>query len=498
MRRAGAMAALTAVYDGTFAAIREQAADPARLDRQWVVSLVDAWDNHTLPMCRAASRPTALGRDRGAALILTRMWSRSGRRRREWLAETMTAAGYSDPAFTDDLEPPVQRPYPDGAGNAYPVSRVLDSADWEALARDYDVTRAEVAELQVEHTGSGVEARLRLLAARRFADGRAALVFSFHGIDAFTFAGTDAVGRTGDFSLATTPGAALTLATAAGDVSLHGHSASWIPDDPLWHRSAAGRRATSELCATSNPREPGEWSLLMNGDVRGRWCRALAAFLRAAALEIRLMGHAAMLHRAEAEALSTALAGVGARTVDALSHQPMKHREAAAEKILSDLWHAASPDLRRVLAQVAYRIDAGPWSAVTATAEAARPEHSVSPKQTLADVDFTGGRIRHVRVAPQKRYLSRDFSPSDGAGGTDDPGAVLFHIEGSRAGVPAIVVLDLEGVRTAAVHGAPGPATVLAAPPMFSAGELVLPVVGAEPWRVAAATMRIWRDRALD
>jgi hypothetical protein len=493
MRRAGAMAALTAVYDGTFAAIREQVADPARLDRPWVVSLIDTWDNHTLPMCRAASRPTVLGRDRGAALILARMWSRSGRRRREWLAETMNAAGYSDPAFTGDLQPPVRRPHPDGAGNAYPVSRVLDSADWEALARDYDVTCAEVAELQVEHIGSGVDGRLLLLAPRRFADSRAGLVFFFHDIDAFTFAGADAVGRTGDFSLTTTPDAALTLATATGDVSLRGRSASWIPEDPLWHRSTSGRAATADLCGTSDPREPEEWSLLMNGDIRGRWCRALAAFLRGAALEIRLMGHATMLHRAEVEALGTALAEVGARTVDALSHQPMKHREAAAEEILRDLWHAASPDLRRVLAQVAHRIDAGPWAAVTATAEAARPEHSVSPKQALADVDFTGGRIRYVRVAPQKRYLSRDFGPSDGA---DNPGAVLLHVEGSRAGVPVIVVLELEGVSTADVHGAP-PTTVLAAAPIFEAGELILPVVGAEPWRVSVAKMRIWRDRAL-
>ncbi|MES4906082.1 MULTISPECIES: hypothetical protein [unclassified Streptomyces] len=304
------------------------------------------WDNNLFPLFWAACTANADERERRALTVLEWM-AGSSERRRGWMTEQATIAGY-------ELEPllPPAKPYAPGRdyrGHVITPLCRLTRQTVDDLGPDYDLATATVRHLRVERAGTLLTASLQLVAPRRYALDEstpaqpALLNVALDGV-------TDAV-----FDLSDTQGA--TLEPGVGQVEitlgtggrLRATSGEYRLDDRSWHLSAAGRRAD----AVTPPRtaQPDRLRPPPAGDL-GADARAAAILLRHAMWEIRSVCYAARADHVPVLGLCHAFSGAGEAILTAGSRHDARRREAAFRDLIRTWADRSDPALTRSIATI--------------------------------------------------------------------------------------------------------------------------------------------------
>lgn len=238
-----------------------------------------------------------------------------------------------------------------------PVS-ALTAQFARSLAVDYDLPSAEVRHLRLERAGDRLDGRLELAVSRSYpVDGgtafdTATLHIRLRDITEVRFDSRDARGA----ALRPDPHGVSIDIGARG--ALSAVSADLRPDDPCWHRSAAGRRAD----AITPPRDgrPAHAEPPQEGHL-GDNAVVAATLLRHAMLEVRMVRSAEDAHRVPLLDFHRAFAGAGEAIQSAGAHFLPHRREAAFRRLIETWARRGGPALSdwfaTTLLEVAHRPD---------------------------------------------------------------------------------------------------------------------------------------------
>jgi hypothetical protein len=319
----GATSILARLLDRSVERIGAMAVDGRSFDRAEVARIAGAWQERAYGFFTVVGiRPRWLREPRARGVL--RAMARPGGDQRAWMIRTGGPA--IEPLIGRDRPRP--RHYRDFRGLVRPPVLPVDG---DALAADYELTRASVHWLAVERTGSGLRANLALRAPRRYDDGDAQIHLTLDGLRDVWFDSTDATGAEirhhGD-------GVEIRL---GAEGLLRGGPAVVLPLDARWHLSQAGRaadRLTVRRLRRVPDDEPTVWP-------SGRLWDAASAF-REAMRRIHRVHRADEVGRIPIAELCEALSGAGTQAFAAADGPPGD--TAAAFRRLTQRWSSVGPD----------------------------------------------------------------------------------------------------------------------------------------------------------
>jgi len=314
-------------------------ADARTADLSRISSIAGIWDNNTFPLVSAVRAPRPLRARRARAGL---WWMADlGAARRELMADLDPALGTVLPAAR-----PGPAAYRDYRGQVRPGYFPVTAGTAASLEADYDLSRATLRSLAVQPVRAGLHASVTLAVPRRFTPrtGRVArdgtsrpwppalLAFTFTDVSELTF---DAGDRTG---AAITPAAAGTSLAIGSGGRLRAASATVHPDDPCWHKSAAGRAADTVTPHEREARRKAPPASALTGQER-----AAARTLHHVMLRIRLVGyHPGLAGGIPLRELCEAAAGAGTAILSAGTRRGQARRTAFAG--LEQRWRHLPPD----------------------------------------------------------------------------------------------------------------------------------------------------------
>ncbi|MGW7428182.1 hypothetical protein ACWGIN_01385 [Streptomyces sp. NPDC054861] len=336
----------------------EAAADVRLFDREAIRAASDVWDNNLFPLFWAASTSNAGRRERRARIVLEWM-AGLGERRRGWMMEQGTIAGYDIEALLPPAKP--HTPGRDYLGHVMAPQCRLTRQNVDELVPDYDLATASVRHLRVERAGTRLTAFLQLVVDRKFAvDEPAPPALLEVWLDGVTDIAFDPSGTRGvvldagvrEIGMSLGPGGR--LRAAGGEYRL---------DDRSWHLSTAGRRADAvtppRTSRSGHPRRP------PGGDL-GSDAYAAAALLHHAMLELRSVRYAARADRVPVLKLCRAFSGAGEAILAAGAQRGARRREAAFLDVIRTWADQGGPGITR-------------WFSATLGTQVGRPDIVETP-----------------------------------------------------------------------------------------------------------------------
>jgi hypothetical protein len=469
--RADEATALGLLLDRTYADAAAAAERPRLLDREFLIGQFDLWDNHLLPAV-AAGTASLWARRTAARAVWRRLGFAAGPEHRRWMAGHLDGLGL-DPATLLGAERSDRLPWRGHDGRLHPAPQPLTGESAELMHADYDLTGGAVAGARMEVHGSDparIRGLLRLLAgSRRYTNAAGQppeLSFRFDDATAFVFPHAER----GSVRLSGQPvivvkgdEAALDLPATGAHLRLAGEEHTWCPEDSHWHESAAAR-AGGEAPLEKGPELP---------QLESRSSDILGFLQLMIMVQLRMMRYPELLRRWELAAAATLCGGLNA---ELFRIGPAALRARWAARRVRTMMETEDSLARAFLRHIGRRMPldvpelpgAVPPTPVRITVGTAG--------RLLSELDFTGGRLRFVDVATERRPQHADKT--------------VIHLDARRGGRDTIVVIALtEPLGCAPLTVTPDGLTLARRPTLDATADdiaLTIPLPGGD-WTVRAA-----------